>query len=440
MLYLMDLFYSKNKMRDRYKKLCDRSKIEIKRIKYFHRVPKVPLIGSFFHIHVQYIQDKLSIINGNIVNDGDYLYVYAIMWNDKESYNYQQLYEGIYEINIDDTSCIRINGLDIPIANIYQINKKDKVIYYEKDDPNFFIHNISYYTLVFYNEDINGIYTGIGAAYPGDMISFKGIDYSDGVIDNIDIILPDINDVSNEYIHSSSHILLKYNIGFTRIKLYYHYYNVIPEQPHLILELDDGSNSMYNIFSIQIGEPAFWKKIYEIAIRQKQDLQYAKDHYVFDENKNEECDAGHELLYKKLIPRVESKNRTINKIRERSIKQKDMSSSIPIYRHIFDIPKYEEYDGSLVYVKIHSTKYSGYVIFYRSEWIYAEDCADEYTDRGTIKQAMSIEQTQWIIKDMSNSLVNDRMVFRLNDKHYTAFGGKLIEYHGTEKPNTVRFI
>ena len=477
MLYYFNLFYSKNKMRDIYRKVRSTKTytVDVK------QTVKVPLIGSLYHIHVEYIPDKLSIINGNIINDGDYLYVYVKFDNSE----YQTLIQGKYDIDVYTTETMTVNGINIPIRNIVQINKNDKVVYYEKDDTNFFIRNIPFYSLVFYNDD-GEIYTGLGAAYPGDMISFKCINYWDGVIRNVNIILPDIKDtIQNPItINSSSYVELMYDGGFTKIVLQYEDNSYI-KIPHLKLRKN---NIMYNVFAIQIGEPVFWKNVYEIAMGQRRELQCIKDYHPYD-NKKKKADISPTSRYHRIcdIPKdkeyignivyiedhpieytghavfCDGKWEYIDRIEEAyksdgdispfkgMIEKRFINLSIPEYNYIYDIPEYEEYDGSVVRVENHSVKYSGYVVYYKGRWTYAEEyykhdnpvevTHNEYKEDGSIKQTTSIKEVSKTIKDVSTSLYTDGIMFHMNDKFYSVEKDKLVEHNGElPKDAIVHFI
>ena len=477
MLYYFDLFYSKSKMRDIYRKVRNTKTYTA----FVKRTTKVPLIGSLYHIHVKYIPDKLSIVNGNIINDGDYLYVYVKFDNSDD----QTLIQGKYDINVDTTETMTVNGIDIPIRNIVQINKNDKVIYYEKNDTNFFIRNISFYSLVFYNDD-GKIHTGLGAAYPGDMISFKCINYWDGVIRNVNIVLPDIKDtIQNPItIDSSSYVELMYDGGFTKIVLWYDNDSCV-KTPRLTLRKN---NIMYNVFAIQIGEPVFWKNIYEIAMGQRRELQYIKDYHPYDDKIKKAdisptpryhriCDIPKDKEYIGNIVYIEDhpieytghavfcdgKWEYIDRIEEAYKSDGDISPFkgmiekcfinplIPKYNHIYDIPEHEEYNGNVVRVENHSVKYSGYVVYYKGRWTYAEEyykhdnpvevTHNEYKEDGSIKQTTSIEEVSKAIKDVSTSLYTDGIMFHMNDRFYSVEKDKLVEHNGEPpKDAIVHFI
>lgn len=347
MLYYMNLFYSKNKMRDIYKTvLMSDNGVRVTKIKQYYDYTRVPLFKSFYHIHTKYISDKLSIINGNIINDEDYLYVY-VTYDNSDS---QSIIQGKYIIDIYTTDIMLVNGIYIPIKNIVQINRNDKVIYDRRTDgPRILIKNIPFYSLIFYNDD-GKRYTGLGAAYPGDMISFKGVYYWKHSIYNIDVILPDKKDTICTRTLDSSYIELKCNDYYSRYKISLKYNNKsYSKKPSLELRTGDGIH--YNVFSIQIGEPVFWRNIYEIAMRQRHDLQFMRNNHTSDDNQP---------------------TPTISNTLRKCI---DNNPLIPSYFHIYNIPEEEEYDGNVVHVENHSCLYSGYVMYYRGSWICVEHCA-----------------------------------------------------------------
>lgn len=128
-----------------------------------------------------------------------------------------------------------------------------------------------------------------------------------------------------------------------------------------------------------------------------------------------------------------------------------INPSIPKYNRICDIPEYEEYDGSVVRVENHSVKYSGYVVYYKGRWTYAEEyykhdnpvevTHNEYKEDGSTKQTTSIKEVSKTIKDVSTSLYTDGIMFHMNDKFYSVEKDKLVEHNGEPlKDAIVHFI